>query len=233
MATVPDLHPKLAETLAALRAAGVQPTDAEIVWLGRLREPCDNPESHAVRHVIGAPLIYCGISFWPLHWLAEDWWKLMYVYLERRPLLRQHAYIFAHLFSAPGDVRLRDWNGETALDLVRAWVRKSPIHKRQLPELFDSLMVLDEYKDEPDGLSDKPNAAEPKINSAHGSLAALCRAFPGTTPDYWYAGISKADAEEIEGGYAAEGEWATSPTREAAIRRYMRAVQFITESRRG
>ena len=52
----PALHPRLEDALAALRAEGLTPTDAEVGWLCALRHDCDTPERGRVRDVLGGPL---------------------------------------------------------------------------------------------------------------------------------------------------------------------------------
>ncbi len=70
---VPELAPKLAEVLMIFRESDVCPTDEEIVWLAELRRPCGHPSDGSVPWVMGAPLSFSGVKWYPMHRLAESW----------------------------------------------------------------------------------------------------------------------------------------------------------------
>jgi len=220
-AVVPPLSPYVARTLEALRADGIQPTDAEIAWLVLLRTDCDKPCVDGIGPQLGASLTVLGETWWPLHERATSW---MLRAGALCPELRTDCFLFAHIYSAPGDRRLDLWQGPEAIRAeVSAWRLALPLHEENTGELVRLLRVLDGDAT----AANVPREHTPATPYADlGGIGMLCRLFPGTTPEYWRSGISRA---EIDGLLARQetGPWATAQRRSDAIGDYLRAVKLI------
>jgi hypothetical protein len=223
------LSPYVEATLAALRADGIQPTDAEIGWLIKLRERCDRvaPDGE-LPPMWGAPAEIAGELYWPLHPLALDWWRRAFVLLpgEDKADCRRWAYLFAHTLSAPGDTRLRALvTRESIADSVTAWRVNTPLHEEHESKLVAFLRRVDGLDEDvpyPDGGKVKDD--EPARTGD--GIKMLCQAFPGTTPTYWQTEISCHDIDELLRANDRRS-WADSATRSAHIENYMRAVKWV------
>jgi len=227
----PELAPKLAEAIAALEADGIALTPAEVAWLARLRWPCDNPEDGSIQWVAGAPVVCCGVTFWPLTMRATAFWARACQLFGADSETAMQAYLMAHVYSEPGDRTLMPLSTEdeiaTACDYFEASL---PIPEAQLGQLYRRLIELG------GGSLDDPGCEESGEDVPSVDLpsfaAAMCRAFPGTTPDYWLDGISKQEAAAMESRAVGEsGEWATGRRRTNAMRAFMRAVKAIRRDR--
>ena len=224
--TAPDLHPKLADALDALRADGICPTDAEIVELARLRRICDNPEDGQSPWIMGAALCRYGETFYPWHRMAELWFLRMWASFDGDKESRINAYLYAHAKSAPGDASVsRLMDVEPARKSISAWRDSLPLHDSSVMELIAELQMLDgctSFVPEP-GVTDKP---VPIREGSATWAARMCKAFPGVPPDYWMTGISERDAQDMLAGITG-GDWATSERRTAAIGNFLKAIRWI------
>ena len=69
----PPLSPYVARVLEALRADGINPTDAQVAWLVRLRDRCERPTFDGLPPLLGGAIEIAGAQFWPLHLRATRW----------------------------------------------------------------------------------------------------------------------------------------------------------------
>lgn len=233
---VPELAPKLRETLEAFKAAGVTLSAAEIVWLADLRRPCDSPADGSVPWVMGAPLAYAGVRWYPLHRLAESWWLRANDLMDGSQTDQIAAYLYAHAHSAVGDTSLRDCMSEEAIrDRVRNWFDMLGIHGGQIDALCDRLRVLDgEENSVPDPDENGVSEATSGGNSSAAFLAVMCKAFPGIAPEYWMTGCSAAEARAMLDGVSDDDSgFAKSERRTNAIRNYLKAVKTLWGIHRG
>jgi len=229
-APIPDLPPKLAATLDAFRAEGVELPAQAIVWLATIRARCDGRGDGGVPWVMGAPIVYGGVSFWPLHLLAESWWLRAVDLVSDSPADGVAVYLYAHAHSAPGDASLRMLMDPAAIRRTATeWRDTLPIHAGQVEELCKRIGLLDgdasgvpEPRDKTKG-----EPAQPRRNAALGFVAILSKAFPGLSPEYWLTGISAHDARAMLAEASSGGEWATSSERTAAQKDYLRAVRWL------
>ena len=225
---VPEIAPHLTATLAALRADGISPSDAEVVWLARLRWVCDHPEDGSIPWVSGAPVQYGGAIFWPMHRLGELWFIRAHRLLEGMDKLQVAAYMFAHVNSAPGDRTLLYITSDA--DVVREvseWFDMLALHDDQIIVLTDRLRQLDGQADV-ETVSNGTDDAPAITDSITAGTAGLCKAFPGTTPDYWMSGVSAAEARGMMESVATHnGCFANSPRRTRAVSNYLNAVKQV------
>jgi hypothetical protein len=227
---VPPLAGQVQLTLDALAADGITPTPAQIAWLVALRKPCDAVNERGLPPMYGAPVELCGQLWYPLHALAEQWFRRAWVMAgdgDSDAPWRTWVYLFAHIYSAPGDRTLATLQSEeTIRATVGEWRAGLPLHDETEPELVRFLRRLDGYDtDVPD-----PDAKESTERAPAGSLdgvSSLCKAFPGTTPDYWMTGISGRDIDDLMRTRQTAEDWAKSPERTEAIKRYLNAVKWI------
>ena len=232
----PVISPRLSNALAGLRAAGVTPTDADVVWLGKLAERVQCPSAGNVRWVAGAPINHCGITFWPWTLLGEEWFHRWYSEFTDTEM-KLAAYAFPHVKSEPGCrelLAITDYS--TVTSALKGWMKSLPMPMSQLVEVCERLRELDGEDD--DAIQDpdkKPPEADDGTDqySAVRTMAYLCKAFPGSTPDYWRTGIAKAIADEMMDAVsmAAEREPGQAPDpdspRMRAIHNFRMAVKWI------
>ena len=226
---VPDLSPRLQDTLAAFAASGVVLSPAEIVWLAELRRPCDKPSDGSIPWVMGAPIRDSGETFWPLHELASNWFSRAYKIVSWSDVGGIACYLFAHTRSAPGDKSLRLLSGsEEIRTTVLDWYEQSGIHQGQLAVLSGALNRLNGVDNDvpnPDATPTQDDSA-PVDNSAR-FAAAMCHAFPGSTPEYWLTEIPSTVAVKMLAEASGSGQFATSPERTRAISNYLTAVKTL------
>ena len=226
----PDLHPKLAEVLAAFRQAGITLDDREIVWLALMRKPCDDPGAGGVPWVMGAPLDYAGMLWYPLHRLAESWFVRMNRIYEGCQLDQIIVYLYAHVCSAPGDTSLRLlMDKDKTRDHLRSWYNDSAIHHDQLDALAGRLRALDGDSDtvpDPDRAIERDATLATK-DDMPAFVATMLRVFNGTDPDFWMSGIGAHDAREMLSSASDGGDFATSAGRTAAISNFLKAVRWL------
>jgi len=221
---VPGLAPKLAEALASLRADGITPTDAEIVWLARLRWACDHQRSFDADGIVGSSVDMFGQRFYPLHRLAEHWF-VSACELNDDAAFHTAVYMFAHVFSAPGDRTLLTLSDEKSVkEVVWAWRNSLPIHDENEGEFVRLLRMIDRYTED---ISTDTDKADERINPFSG-VASLCRMFPGTTPDYWQTGMSTGEIALLLDADKTS-QWATSSDRTRAIAAFLSAVKYIRQ----
>jgi len=222
----PQLAPQVQATIEALRADGIEPTPAEVVWLARLREPCDKVRADGdLPPLFNAPVVLAGVRFWPLHPLAGMWFRRAWALVGDEGSWRTWAYMFAHIYSAPGDWTLQTMTErEAILTAVGEWRGNAPIHEEHDADIVAFLRLFDGYEDSVPDPAEKPKPHQ-AASSAPG-VSGLCKRFPGTTPDYWIAGISEKEIDELMRQGDA-GDFATSAARDAAIKRYLTAVKWV------
>lgn len=220
----PQLSPHVAQTLDALRADGVFPTDAEIAWLVLLRLPCDCPEFGAMRPLLGAPVQVAGETFWPLHARARRWFLHAWEVCDEK--LSTAIYLYAHSRSAPGDRSLELEQTASGIErVVTEWRSALPLHDEHEDELIAQLRKLDGHTDAVVDPTAKPAEAE-DAQSELGWVAAMCKMFPSTTPEYWQSGISEAEISELLS--VTDGKpWATCRRRNESVANYLRAVKWV------
>jgi len=226
---VPDLHPRLVETLDAFDADGITLSASEIVWLADLRKPCDRTTDGSIPWAMGSPLRYGGETFWPLHELADNWFRRAYKLLHSDGVLDIACYLFAHTRSAPGDVSLRMLTSVDEMrEAVSEWYTQAAIHAGQLNVLCEAMHTLDGTDggdvEDPDA---KPALVDAKPDNGSKFAAMMCKAFPGVSPEYWLSEISKTDALAMLDAVSESGPFATSRERTEAISNYLRAVKTL------
>jgi hypothetical protein len=231
----PQLSGKLSDSLDLIRSCGVEPTDAEIVWLAELRRRCDTPPGRESVSSCSSPVDVYGVRLWPLHLMAEAWFVDWFEAFEDDDLLRSGVYLFAHVHSKPGDRTLMEYGGYDAVKArVTEWLVSLPVPQRDLPKIMEACYALDAGNEIEVENPDKAKQADPIPRSIEERAAELCKAFPGTTPSYWLADVSKVEIMRMAvvcSADGATGEWAKSPLRIRRIASYLSAVKII--SRRG
>jgi len=230
---VPDIAPHLTATLAALRADGIEPSDAEVVWLARLRWVCDHPEDGSIPWVSGAPVQYGGVDFWPLHHLAEVWWMRAHKLLAGKETAQLAAYLFAHACSGVGDVSLRRIT--SSADIERAaveWFDSLPIHEREIDPLMFRIMEIDGDRQTVPAPCKKANDDQDNGGDGTTFVAIMSKAFPGMSSEYWLTGVAASSARKMLIEQASKSTWANSPTFHSAVESYLNAVQWIRISRK-
>lgn len=218
---VPDLHPNLQGALTALRADGIIPTDAEVAWLARLRWPCDHPNDGSMSPLVGGPVDVAGEYWWPLHRLSEFWFVMAGDLFGDEGTWKTDVYLYAHIKSEPGDRSLLMLRGrDQIVEAVSTWRNGLPLHDENVPDLVRLLRHIDGYND------DIPRDRTSEPAGELDGIAQLCRMFPGTTPDYWRAGISIAETESLLESANSE-KWAESHRRTDSIKTFLLAVKQV------
>ena len=232
---VPQLPARVQETLDAFRADGIELTHAEVAWLVEIRKSCDRPSDGSIPWVMGAPVKYGGEVFWPLHELADSWWTRAHKLVEFDSLGKVACFLFAHTRSAPGDTSLRMLTGtEEIREAVLSWYEQSAIHRGQILEIQQRLMRLDGIEDSVEDPDAKPREqTDTATRSSTRFVSAMCKAYPGVTPEYWLTEISASDAHRMMEDACSDGVFATSPERTKAITSYLRAVKTLWRNHRG
>jgi hypothetical protein len=232
MDSAPPLPNKLTESLALLRSLGVTLTDADIVWLAELRRQADTPPGRANLSSAASPIEICGVKLWPMHLLAECWSSDWVHEFEGDPFLQGCIYLFACAKSGPMDTTLA---GIATYDAVKKavveWISSTTIMRKDIPKVIDACCKLMETDfantvDNPDKMQTVANA--PKTTEER--AAALCKTFPGTTPDYWLVGVSTSCALKMAIEVSKSGdssEWAQSPLRIKRVASYLAAVKIL------
>ena len=226
---VPDLAPKLADALQVFRDSGIEPTAAEIVWLADLRRACDRPHDGSVPWVMGSPVEYGGVKFYPLHRLAESWF-VRSMAIAGDDELKGAIYLFAHAHSGVGDVTVRDLSTMADLErVVRPWFEALPIHEEQAEALCEVLARIDgggENVPDPDKADEQAPDHEQASMTQFVSLAM--RAFPGVAPSFWLTDMPSAAVREMMCDVSSDGSgWAVSAQRTQAITNWLRAVKWV------
>ena len=229
----PMLNGYVGATLEALRADGIQPTDAEIAWLVELRWRCDRPDfREGIPPPLGFPLIaetLPDIAFWPLHADAESWFRMAGTICED---LRTEIYLYAHTRAAPGDTSLQLLQTEAAIrETVGTWRATLPLHEENDASLVRLCRLIDGYvQPDVDALGQPAKGPEHEDGAAR-CIRILCETMPGTTPTYWRNGISVAEMDALMRAKSRE-PWAESRRRGDAIENYLNAVKWIREAHR-
>lgn len=206
----PALSVRMEQALAGLRTAGACPTDAEIAWLAGLAARAQTPGAGEIAWVAGAPVFHGGETFWPWTRLAQHWYATWYPSFKARDdKLDLALFAFAHVHSEPGDkslLLLADYG--RVRDAVRVWRDALALPIAQLVEVCSTLLQLDDDDDPLIRDPDKPEAddAETAPASPLGPCAWLCKAFPGTTAEYWYYGTATATTDAMVTAISAHEE---------------------------
>jgi hypothetical protein len=233
----PELSRRLRDALAGLRAAGVSVTDAEIVWLADLARRADSPSLGSVAWVAGAPIQHCGVTFWPWTLLAETWFHVWYPSIADTEM-RLALYAYAHVVSTPGDSSLRLLSGISEIKAhLRSWMDGLAMPVAQLVEVCERLRELDGCDDgtipnpdrepQPDADTTGPNMAR--------SMAYLCKAFPGSSPEYWATGIDRRTIDDMTAAIAtAEHQQGQAPDPDdpgiRAIHNFRMAAKWVLKN---
>jgi len=226
---VPALSPHVDKALQTFREAGVALSDAEVVWLATLRRDCDKPRDGDLPEVWGAALHYAGRTFYPMHRLAETWFLRAFKLTSGTELLPAAAFIFAHERSATGDTSLREYSTTAQVsEVLSEYLDNLPIHSAQIAPLCDALSDLDGNPYSVPEIKD----GDASSSSTDTFISTMCKAFPGTLPDYWLTGLPSAKARAILEAASDEGtDFATSFDRTEAIKNWLRAIKLIWKDR--
>ena len=228
----PAITERLTDALAALRAAGAPPTDAQIVWLGKLAERVQHPDIGYVAWVAGAPIESGGAVFWPMTLLAEAWYFRWYPEFRDDELVLA-LYAYAHIKSGPGNRELLRLTADrqTVREALRQWSDSCALPELQLVEVCERLQAVNAGESTIPN-PDKASEDKPEHYDHREHLALLCKAFPGSAPDYWLCGVSKTVTDgmlrAIESAERAPGA-APDPDdpRMRAIHNFRQAVKWV------
>ena len=231
---VPALSPRLQDTLAAFAAGGVSLSPDEIVWLATLRRPCDHPADGSIPWVMGAPVDYAGVKWYPLHRLAESWWVRANDLLADDQHMQVALYLYAHAFSGTGDKRLLNTMTRAGIrKAVSEWFANLPIQDAQIVPLCDRLRELDGEDDCVPAIDPKPSTGERATDDLPAFVSIMCKAFPGVSPEYWLTECSASEARGMLDKVSSDDNFATSMQRSNAIRNYLTAVKWLWRIHRG
>jgi hypothetical protein len=229
----PGIHPKLKAALEAFRAAGVQPSDEEIIWLAQLRQKCDRPSDGSLAWPMGAPLKAAGENWWQMHRSAEIWFDRAFKAFEGSQRGQVLAFMFAHAHSAPGDKTVLDlMAAPDARAAVTAWGDRLALHDNGFDALCDRLAALDGDGDSVPDPAKKDDDSGAQQDTVATWAAMMCKAFPGARPDYWLTEIGASDARAMLAGVGSE-DFAESFERTEAIRNFLKAIKWIWKNHNG
>lgn len=222
----PPLAPKLAVVIDALRADGCFPTDAELVWLGRLRWACDHPQDGSVAMLPGAPVVHCGVTFWPINGQGRAWYRRALALTADGGDDSVWLRIFTAAHCKPGDKTLvRLSTAGQIREAVDEWIDNLPIPARDTYQVCEAVLIMD--GDSSCVPNPNPTDADASDSNILGFAGTMMQQFPGTTVDYWTCQISEREVEELCDSATGKAGWATSSKRLTAIEQFQRAVKWI------
>jgi hypothetical protein len=235
----PAISPRAQKTLQDLREGGKPVTDSSVVWLASLAARIDRPAGDELGPLSGAPLIAGGVEFWPLTWLARDWfYKWHELLIESDSPLADYAFAYAHTMSGVGNRSLLKLDSyETAKIAMEAWVRSMPLDADNMAQITSELIIRWQT---PAG-DDVPNPDNQNADSKSGnapssdeSLALLASQLGGT-PDYWRFDIAMGRTQAMYATLAkshdsAGGAPDPHSPRIRAIHNYHQAVKWVTRN---
>jgi hypothetical protein len=170
------------------------------------------------------------VLWYPMHRLAESWFLRAFKLLEGNDVLQIDAFLFAHAHSGIGDVTVRSYMTDEAMrKKLNEWHDDVPVHEEQVATLCDTLRALDGQNDSVPDVRDKDDGDLAEIGTANTpqSIATLCKAFPGVSPEFWLTDISSADSTEMLAAVGSDGGWAESPIRREAVANWLRALKWV------
>lgn len=162
--------------LADLRAAGVSPTDDEIVRLNALAWAVESPPSRMLL-ARGLPVQVGGVTLWPLTLQAADWWERERASMSIPDQEAALGYAMAHGRADDGPLLL---SGRAAEKAVRSWRKGLRCTARELGEASAQIMSQLEGDEAPPALDGStPDGLSP------GDLSAFLTASVGGPPGMW------------------------------------------------
>tara|TARA_Y100000310_G_scaffold314264_1_gene363464 strand:+ start:951 stop:1667 length:717 start_codon:yes stop_codon:yes gene_type:complete len=215
--------------LSDLRSEGITPDDAEVIWLADLRRKVDRSPDGSIAWVMGAPIEYGGETWFPLHRLAESWYSRAFNLLTGNPNQQIWSYLLAHARSAEGDTSLRTlMTVPSIVETLTDWSASLAIHDEQLGELGDRLRELDGDSD----IVPPPETDGAPLEEVHddlpGFVAAMCRAYPGVSPEFWLTGCPAHTARQmLQNAASGSGSWALSAERAEAIENFLKGIKWV------
>jgi hypothetical protein len=199
----PSISRRAQKTLQDLRDSDRTVSDADVVWLVTLAAKIDRPVGDELGPLSGAPLIVGGVEFWPLTWLARDWfYKWHDILVESGSPLADYLFAYAHTMSTTGNRELLKADSYGVLVAhVEAWIRSLPMNAENLVEITSELINRwqNQGSETIPNPESKPSASCGVAPTSDESLALFASQLGGT-PDYWRYDIAM---ERTQAMYAA------------------------------
>lgn len=201
----------------------------------RLAEKVERPAGDELGPLEGSPLVVGGLKFWPLTWLARDWfYKWHDILTECGSPLADCLFAFAHIHSNAGNRSLLELDSyDTVKEAVEGWVRTLPLNAEQVAIITAELITrwrdpISDTIPNPDAPQDDKKAAAP---SSDESLALLSSQLGGT-PDYWRYDVAMNRTQAMYGALAKSMDTAGNAPdphspRIRAIHNYHQAVKWV------
>lgn len=189
------LHPLAAQQVKELRDKwGVECDLDDVVWLHELASRVTRPMGAPHEGLAGAPVQIGNLTLWPLTIGASEWVHTMLaMFPDGKDSVTVVAYGMAKARSPvdlPAGMRYRD-----AQAALRAFRRSLGVTHR---ELMEAISVLSEREPKAPPKTTTPPDATRVYRDL---IAALCKAYPATTPDYWRWGTSRCEALDMLAAY--------------------------------
>jgi hypothetical protein len=231
----PTISHRAKKTLQDLRDSGRTVSDADVVWLVTLAAKIDRPVGDELGPLSGSPLIVEGVEFWPLTWLARDWfYKWHDILVDASSPVADYIFAYAHTMSNTGNRALLRTDSYALVKAdVEAWIRTLPFNAENLVEITSELINRWQGKSgetipNPDSVTSESFCKAP---SSDESLAYLSSQLGGN-PDYWRYDIAMERTQEMYTALSKSTDTAGSAPdphspRIRAIHNYHMAVKWV------
>jgi hypothetical protein len=234
----PAIPIRAAKTLADLEESSVQVSHADVVWLVRLAERIERPAGDELGPLPGSPLVIGPVKFWPMTWLANDWFfKWHDILSESKSPLANLVFAYAHTMSEPCDQSLLELDSyKIVKKAVAKWKRSTPLNDDHLATI--TLELTNRWTADLEVPVPNPDKPESKggtsSESSDASLAKLSSSLGGT-PDYWRYGIPMSRTRAMNAALAQSVDIAGSAPdphspRIRAMHNYHQAVKWVIKN---
>jgi hypothetical protein len=234
----PAIPIRAAKTLADLEESSVQVSHADVVWLVRLAERIERPAGDELGPLPGAPLIVGGNRFWPMTWLATDWYyKWSEILEESGEKIEPFAFPFAHTRSTAGDRTLLELDDFASVKkAIKAWVISSALTEEHIVVITRELTER-WASGSPESVPnpDRPETEAASVRSNSDQTLAVIASRLGNTPDYWRYDVAMTRTIAMYNATAKSFDAAGSAPdpqspRIRAIHNYHQAVKWVIKN---
>lgn len=177
----PKLHPMAAAALKDMRAKGLAPRDDHVLWLQDAAQRIRKTVRRRAAELVDWPVPCGGALLYPMSLAAFEWWRNRPFELQKDVFVQ--GFVCAH--SHHPDV-LKPLTGYwSTRKAARNWAVHLTCSKKALSAAVESVWPENNAceVDNPPGQIESSHKEDLPDYGAF--VLALCKQFPGTTPQYW------------------------------------------------
>lgn len=184
----PALHQMARKAIEKMAAQGLHPTPEHVIWLQNAAADIKNLAEKRIASLIDWP-VYCGgVKLYPLTFGAMQWLNS----IDQELSANTNVQAFACANSRELDVLNTLHGHREIMRAVRDWRRNVLASPDALSAALNVVIGMEDTVEIECSVARKNDSESKRVHLPQfgGFILALCRRYPGTTPEWWCWGVS-------------------------------------------